>query len=68
VAEWLILRVQFFLTKNLSMTQQEVLNALSQVQEPDLGKDLVTLNMIRDLAIEGKRVSLPLCSPRRPAQ
>jgi Mrp family chromosome partitioning ATPase len=42
------------------MTQQEVLNALSQVQEPDLGKDLVTLNMIRDLTIEGKRVSFTI--------
>ena len=39
------------------MTQEKVLEALGNVQEPDLGKDLVTLNMIKDLHIEGNRVS-----------
>ena len=39
------------------MTQEEVLKALSNVQEPDLGKDLVTLNMVRDIEIEGNNVS-----------
>lgn len=39
------------------MTQDEVLKALSNVQEPDLGKDLVTLNMIRDVDINGNDVS-----------
>jgi ATP-binding protein involved in chromosome partitioning len=39
------------------MTQDEVLKALSTVQEPDLGKDLVTLNMIRDIRISGNQVS-----------
>lgn len=39
------------------MTEQKLLEALSNVQEPDLGKDLVTLNMIRDIRIDGKRVS-----------
>lgn len=39
------------------MTQEQVLNALKNVQEPDLGKDLVTLNMIRDVVIDGNRVS-----------
>ncbi|NTS41349.1 Mrp/NBP35 family ATP-binding protein [Flavisolibacter sp. BT320] len=39
------------------MTQQDILNALSTVQEPDLKKDLVTLNMIRDITIEGSYVS-----------
>lgn len=33
------------------------MQALSNVQEPDLKKDLVTLNMVKDLAIEGKEVS-----------
>jgi len=33
------------------MTQEKVLEALGNVQEPDLGKDLVTLNMIKDLHI-----------------
>ena len=33
------------------------MTALSKVQEPELHKDLVTLNMIRDLRIDGDRVS-----------
>lgn len=39
------------------MTQEDVLKALSTVQEPDLGKDLVTLNMVRDIEITGNNVS-----------
>jgi ATP-binding protein involved in chromosome partitioning len=39
------------------ITKEQVLNALSQVQEPDLGKDLVTLNMVEDIAIDNKNVS-----------
>lgn len=39
------------------ITKEAVIEALSQVQEPDLGKDLVTLNMVTDIAIEGKNVS-----------
>jgi ATP-binding protein involved in chromosome partitioning len=39
------------------MTNEDILRALSNVQEPDLGKDLVTLNMVEDIAIEGKKVS-----------
>jgi ATP-binding protein involved in chromosome partitioning len=38
------------------MTQQDVLQALSHVQEPDLGKDLVTLNMVKDIVIDGEAV------------
>ncbi|MCQ3954091.1 MAG: chromosome partitioning protein, partial [Chloroflexi bacterium] len=34
-----------------------VLKALGTVQEPDLGQDLVTLNMIRNLEIAGDKVS-----------
>lgn len=39
------------------MTEAEILKALSNVQEPDLGKDLVTLNMIKDIRIDGDNVS-----------
>jgi ATP-binding protein involved in chromosome partitioning len=39
------------------ITKEAVLAALSNVQEPDLGKDLVTLNMIEDISIDGKNVS-----------
>jgi ATP-binding protein involved in chromosome partitioning len=39
------------------MTDNEVLKALSGVQEPDLKKDLVTLNMVRDIVIDGESIS-----------
>jgi ATP-binding protein involved in chromosome partitioning len=39
------------------ITKEQVLAALSTVQEPDLGKDLVTLNMVRDIVIEKYYVS-----------
>src|SRR4026208_2251415 len=39
------------------MTTEKILEALSNVQEPDLGKDLVTLNMVKDIAISGNDVS-----------
>jgi ATP-binding protein involved in chromosome partitioning len=39
------------------MTQQQVLEALRNVQEPDLGKDIVTLNMVKDIQINGNNVS-----------
>jgi ATP-binding protein involved in chromosome partitioning len=40
-----------------SITQEQVLAALSTVQEPELHRDLVSLNMIKDLSIEGDDVS-----------
>lgn len=40
-----------------TLTREIVLDALRNVEEPDLKKDLVTLNMIRDIEIEGKKVS-----------
>ena len=39
------------------ITKEAVIEALSQVQEPDLGKDLVTLNMVKDIEIDGKNIS-----------
>ena len=39
------------------MTTEKILEALSNVQEPDLGKDLVTLNMVKDIEISGNNVS-----------
>ncbi len=39
------------------MTNEDILKALSNVQEPDLGKDLVTLNMVKDIIIDGNLVS-----------
>jgi ATP-binding protein involved in chromosome partitioning len=42
------------------ITEKDVLQALSHVQEPDLGKDLVTLNMIKDISINDLDVKFTL--------
>src|SRR5215510_3849507 len=39
------------------MTEEKVLEAIGNVQEPDLGKDIVTLNIIHDHMIENNYVS-----------
>src|ERR1700712_2445687 len=41
----------------MTITKEQVLQALGHVEEPDLKKDLVTLNMIQDINIEGNRLS-----------
>ena len=40
-----------------SLSREAVLSALGKVQEPELHKDLVSLNMIRDLIVEDGNVS-----------
>lgn len=47
----------FLLTKLCAMTENDIIKALSNVQEPDLGKDIVTLNMVKDIKIDGYEVS-----------
>lgn len=39
------------------ITQEQVYSALRHVEDPDLKKDLVTLNMIEDLKIDGNKIS-----------
>ena len=39
------------------ITQEQILKALSTVQEPDLKKDLVTLNMIKDIQTSGNNIT-----------
>ena len=41
-------------------TKEQVLAALGTVQEPELHDDLVSLNMIRDLKVEGGKVSFSI--------
>ena len=42
------------------VTQNDVLKALSKVMDPDLGKDIVSLNFVRDIQIDGGKVSFKL--------
>lgn len=39
------------------ITKEQILGALSHVEEPDLKNDLVTLNMIENIVISGNKVS-----------
>jgi len=40
------------------ISKEQVLNALRKVDDPDLHKDLVTLNMIKEVKIDGNNVSV----------
>ena len=42
------------------MTQDQILKALSYVDDPDLNKDLVTLGMIQKIEIDGQKVAFDL--------
>ena len=42
------------------MGTEEILKALGNVQEPDLKKDLVTLNMVRDIVIGDNKVGFTI--------
>jgi len=50
------------------ITEEQVLAALRHVEDPDLKKDLVTLNMIKDVKIEDRKVgfTLELTTPACP--
>lgn len=50
------------------ITEADVLKALGNVDDPDLKKDLVTLNMIKDVKINGKEVefTVELTTPACP--
>ncbi|MFI5149015.1 MAG: Mrp/NBP35 family ATP-binding protein [Bacteroidia bacterium] len=41
----------------MSITKEQVLDALRNVDDPDLHKDIVTLGMVKDVEVSGKNVS-----------
>ncbi len=41
----------------MNITEQQVIKALSTVMDPDLKKDLVALNMIKDIKINGNKIA-----------
>jgi ATP-binding protein involved in chromosome partitioning len=41
----------------MNITREQVLEALKNVDDPDLKKDIVTLGMVKDVVIEGKKIS-----------
>ncbi len=44
----------------MKITEKQVLEALSNVLDPDLGKDLVTLKMIEDIKIDGNNIGFEI--------
>ncbi len=55
--------------KDKKLTQERVLDALRTVQEPELGRDLVSLNMVKDLAVDAEGrvwMTLNLTTPAGP--
>lgn len=52
----------------MSITKEQVLEALKNVDDPDLKKDLVTLGMVKDIEIDGKdvRFTVVLTTPACP--
>ncbi|HXI80586.1 MAG TPA: Mrp/NBP35 family ATP-binding protein [Verrucomicrobiae bacterium] len=43
-----------------TLTEEAILDALRQVQEPELGRDIVTLNMVKSIAIDGPNVAFTI--------
>jgi ATP-binding protein involved in chromosome partitioning len=43
-----------------TLTEPAILEALSTVQEPELGRDIVTLQMVKAITIEGTRVAFTI--------
>ena len=41
----------------MSFSQSDILRALSTVEDPDLKRDLVSLNMVRDIKVDKRKVS-----------
>ena len=41
----------------MSINEQDILKALSYVDDPDLHKDIVTLGMVKDLKVDGTHIS-----------
>lgn len=44
----------------MAVTEEQVLKALSQVRDPEIGRDLLSLGMVRNIRVEGERVSFEL--------
>ena len=57
-------------TTESTIAQEEILAALSQIKDPDLGRDIVTLGFVKDLRIDGGNVSfaIELTTPACPVR
>ena len=44
----------------IQLTEATIFDALRNVQEPELGRDIVTLNMVKGISIDGSKVALTI--------
>ena len=44
----------------IQLTPEAIFDVLRTVQEPELGRDIVTLNMVKDLAIDGSNIAFTI--------
>ena len=53
-----------------TLTEGAIFDALRNVQEPELGRDIVTLNMVKEIAIDGADVAftIELTTPACPSR
>ncbi len=60
----------FFKSKNQAVTEQDVLRALSEVRDPDLNKDIVSLGFVKNIKIDGGSVAfdVELTTPACPVK
>ena len=54
----------------MAIGEREVLEALKAVEDPDLGRDIVTLKFVKDVEIKGERVAftVQLTTPACPVR
>src|SRR5438067_5634087 len=52
----------------MALTREQIMSALRTVQDPELFKDIVTLNMVKDVRIDGStvEVTVELTTPACP--
>jgi ATP-binding protein involved in chromosome partitioning len=43
-----------------TLTEAAILEVLGTVQEPELGRDIVTLNMVKDIVIDGQSIAMTI--------
>ncbi|MBI2880564.1 MAG: iron-sulfur cluster carrier protein ApbC [Candidatus Tectomicrobia bacterium] len=55
---------------NPSMTEEQVLDSLRRIKDPDLGRDIVSLGFVKNLKVEGPRVAftIELTTPACPVK
>ena len=49
-----------------TLTHDAVIDAMRTVQEPELGRDLISLDMVKDVVIDGTALAMTMADTRPP--